>query len=499
MTVVARWEWRIFGDGFGAAERRLTNATPGRIEDSDEVYVVALGSDASVKLRDGRVDAKRLLRVDRDGLEQWTPVLKATFPLTPPDVATVLELLGASPVARAMTTQEDFLALVEAHPDLTAVPVHKHREHYTFAGCMAESSELRTAAGAIRTLAVEAPDPGRVSAAVGALGLDGRPVVSVPRALKALIGFGASRAAVIDIGTNSVKFHVGQRASDGHWETIVDRAELTRLGEGLAEAGALTPTAIERTAAALTAMAEEARRLGASRIAAVGTAGLRIAPNADDFVEHMRDRAGVTIEILPGEEEARLAYLAALADLDIRGEVLGVFDTGGGSTQVTFSRGARVYERFSVNVGAVRLTERYGLHTRITGQALGVALRTIEEELSLLRERPAPDAVVGMGGAVTNLAAVAHGLEAYDPAVIHGTVLTRAEVERQIELYRVRSAQARERIVGLQPARAEVILAGACVVRTVLMLLDAEQLTVSDRGLRHGVIAERFGRVPVRA
>ena len=98
-----------------------------------------------------------------------------------------------------------------------------------------------------------------------------------------------------------------------------------------------------------------------------------------------------------------------------------------------------------------------------------------------------------MGGAVTNLAAVKHGLATYDPDVVQGTVLDRAEIDRQIELYRSRRSDERREIVGLQPKRAEVILAGACIVRTVMELLGQETLTVSDRGLRHGLLVERFG------
>ena len=98
-----------------------------------------------------------------------------------------------------------------------------------------------------------------------------------------------------------------------------------------------------------------------------------------------------------------------------------------------------------------------------------------------------------MGGAVTNITAVKHGLAVYDPDVVQGTVLDRAEIDRQIELYRSRDAEARREIVGLQPKRADVILAGACIVRTVMDILGAESLTVSDRGLRHGLLVERFG------
>ena len=101
-----------------------------------------------------------------------------------------------------------------------------------------------------------------------------------------------------------------------------------------------------------------------------------------------------------------------------------------------------------------------------------------------------------MGGAITNLAAVKHELAPYDPNVVQGAVLDRREIDRQIEIYRTRTAEQRREIVGLQPARAEVILAGACIVRTVLALLGRESLTVSDRGLRHGLLVERFGVMP---
>ena len=98
-----------------------------------------------------------------------------------------------------------------------------------------------------------------------------------------------------------------------------------------------------------------------------------------------------------------------------------------------------------------------------------------------------------MGGAITNLVAVQHELATYDPEVVQGAELDRAEIDRQIELYRTRSADQRREIVGLQPKRAEVILAGSCIVRTVLAKLGKESLTVSDRGLRHGLLVERFG------
>jgi exopolyphosphatase/guanosine-5'-triphosphate,3'-diphosphate pyrophosphatase len=146
-----------------------------------------------------------------------------------------------------------------------------------------------------------------------------------------------------------------------------------------------------------------------------------------------------------------------------------------------------------VNVGAVRYTERFGLDGAVEASVVDEALAAIAADLSALDNRPAPDALVGMGGGITNITAVKHELATYDPDRVHGTVLDKAELERQIELYRSRDADARRSIVGLQPKRAEVILAGACIVWTVMDRLGKDALTVSDRALRHGVLAERFG------
>ena len=302
-----------------------------------------------------------------------------------------------------------------------------------------------------------------------------------------------TRYAVIDVGTNSVKFHVGEKHVDGTWAAIIDRAEVTRLGEGLeASGGAFTPDAMERTAAAIGEMAAEARREGAVALAAVGTMGVRTARNSDEFIASVARRCGVRIEVIPGTEEARLAYLAVKSGLGLGVGSMVIFDTGGGSTQFTFGRGSTVTEQFSLNVGAVRIAERFALAGAVSHADLERAMDAIGAEFSRLESAGSPDALVGMGGAVTNLTAVMLALRVYDPEAVQGASLTGHEVDRQIELYRSHSTEERRRIIGLQPKRAEVILAGACIVRSVMRLLRKEQLTVSDRGLRHGLLVDRF-------
>jgi len=299
---------------------------------------------------------------------------------------------------------------------------------------------------------------------------------------------------VIDVGTNSVKFHVGEREPDGTWRTVADRAEVTRLGEGLDETGKLGAEPIARTADAIAGMVDEARQDGAEEIAAVGTAGMRIASNSSELIDAVRERTGVEIEVIPGEEEARLAYVAATSGLGISDGKLVVFDTGGGSSQFTFGAPGRIEEQFSVNVGAARFTEQFGLDRAVSPEIVADAKAAIGNDLARLDGRGRPDLLVGMGGGITNMAAVKHGLERYDPDVVQGTELDTGEIDRQIELYRTRSADERREIAGLQPKRAEVMLAGACIVRTVLGKLDRDSLVVSDRGLRHGLIVERFGK-----
>jgi exopolyphosphatase / guanosine-5'-triphosphate,3'-diphosphate pyrophosphatase len=493
--IVPRWEWRTFGEDFGDAEAAFAAMAPDQVVESTELYLLSAAEGADVvKVRDDLMDIKQLQAVNDDGLEQWTPVLKATFPLSAAELRAVTDALRVTPPpGRDEVTLDALLEeLVGPHPELRAVPLHKRRVRYRLHGCMAELTEVRTDRAVTRTIAVESEDPALVMAALDEVGLAPRPNVNYGRGLKVLERFGAERYAVIDVGTNSVKFHIGERSADGSWRTVVDRAEVTRLGDGLRESGRLGAEPMARTAEAISAMAEEARRQRVGAIAAVGTAGLRIAPNAQDFVRDVQRRSGVLIEVISGEDEARLAYRAATSALPV-GETSVVFDTGGGSSQFTFGHRDRVDERFSVEVGAVRFTEQFGLDGVVSPETLSAALAAISADLGRLDDRATPETLLAMGGAVTNLAAVSHGLATYDPDVVQGTVLDRAEIDRQIELFGSRTADERREIAGLQPARAEVILAGACIVRTVLEKLGKDSLTVSDRGLRYGVLAERFG------
>ncbi len=493
--IVARWEWRTFGPRLAAADEIVPGLTPTGVQVSDELYLLSEAGD-NVKIRADLLDIKALRAIDHHGLQQWEPVLKAAFPLDAADVASTFAALRQPPPTAAQSTysQPELLEeLVDRGTAVRLVSANKRRVRYTYNECMVESTDIAVGDRRTRTLAIEAEDPAAVWATVTALGLGHRVNTSVPQGLLSLVSDERPRYAVIDVGTNSVKFHVGEQSNDGSWRSVLDRAELSRLGEGLSQSGMISPAALGRTTAAITTMVEEARQHHAQAIVAVGTAGLRAAGNRDDVVATIEAATGVTVDIISGEEESRLAYLAVRADLEAGDGALVVFDTGGGSTQFTFGHGAEVDDRFSVEVGAVRYTERFGLDTAVSNETLRAAIEAITSDLTRLEGMPAPAALVGMGGAMTNITAVKLGLAPYDPDAVHGATLERADIDRQIEMYRTRDLEARRTIVGLQPKRADVILAGACIVRTVMALLEQHTVTVSDRGLRHGLLRERFG------
>jgi exopolyphosphatase/guanosine-5'-triphosphate,3'-diphosphate pyrophosphatase len=494
-AVTPRWEWRAFARRFLTAEDVFAGLAHDPASESEELYLLSDG-DANVKVRDDLMDVKVLREVDDAGLERWEPVMKEPFPLSAGAVARVFDALGHP----APTHSDDPFALdrfldelVRPHDAVRAVRVAKRRTRYSLAGCMAEMTEVQAEGRSTTTVAIESERAHDVIQAVRQAGLDGYVNTSYPKGLRALIDDEPERYAAIDIGTNSVKFLIAEIDDAGASRRVVDRAEVTRLGQGRGADGRIADEPLERTASAIGDMLEEARRQGCRAIVAVGTAAIRSAVNRDEVVAAIRARAGVTVEVLSGEEESRLGFLAVTSGLGVTEGSLAVFDTGGGSTEFTFGDDGQIDERFSLDVGAASYTERFGLDGAVDLDALRDARAAIAGDLARIDGRPTPDTLVGMGGAVTNMVAVQHALTTYDPDVVQGATLQRAEVERQIEVYRSKNDEDRRSITGLQPNRASVILAGACIVASVMEQLRKDSLTASDRGLRHGLLAERFG------
>ncbi len=238
-TIIPRWEWRTFGTRFGAADVVFRALTPTGIQESDELYLLS-GVGDNVKVRDDLMDIKVLKEVNADGLEQWTPVMKAGFPLPAAEVTKVFEALRREVphLAREAYTLDQFVdELVPTADGLRTVTVHKRRVRYMIGGCISELSDVSAAGKETATVAIESEDAAAVIAAVRSIGLGDYVNTSYPRGLADLIDGTPQRFAVIDVGTNSIKFHLAERHADGTWKTLADRSEVTRIGEGLEDTG----------------------------------------------------------------------------------------------------------------------------------------------------------------------------------------------------------------------------------------------------------------------
>ena len=300
------------------------------------------------------------------------------------------------------------------------------------------------------------------------------------------------KLAVIDIGTNSIKFCVAQKAADGTLDVLKDANDIVRLGEGLRETGLISPEALERNAQSVAQFAQQAKDLGVDEVFAVGTMALRTAKNTQDFINRVSELCGLTVKVLPGDEEARLAYLAVLSGLPIQKGELVIFDTGGGSTEFIFGQGKALDRRFSVNLGAVPITEKHFADDPVKAGSVQAALADIKAVFDEAKVQGHPTQIVGMGGTVTSMGAVKHKMTSYDPDVIQGSTMTAVDIDEQIADYSARTIEERRQIIGLQPKRADVILAGACILKDILTRFDAKDFIISDRGLRHGLLFDSF-------
>jgi len=300
------------------------------------------------------------------------------------------------------------------------------------------------------------------------------------------------RYGSIDIGSNSVLLLVAEQAPDGGLRTVDDRTTTTRLSEGLAGSGVLSDAAMARTRDVVVDYVAAARAAGAEAIVAGGTAPLRMASNAKDFVDAVQAACGLHVETLSGEEEAALTFAAARASFPPETERVLVADIGGASTELVPAVAGRAVGRSSLPIGAVRLTERFLATDPPTPTERDALAAHAEALLRPALAAPSAELVVGGGGTLTTMAAVHHSLDPYAAEVVEGTRLTREDVAVQVARYAARTVAARREIVGLAPARADVILAGALVAQAILAASGASTLLVTARGVRHGLWLREF-------
>jgi len=298
-----------------------------------------------------------------------------------------------------------------------------------------------------------------------------------------------ARVACIDIGTNSVLLLIAEQSPRGPI-ALVEQATITRLGQGVDRTGQLTPEACERTLACLRAYAASIAEHGVTRVVAVGTSAMRDASNGAEFRARAAKLLGTEPQVISGDEEAELTFAGALSGLEVTGPLL-VFDVGGGSTEIIVGESAQARARVtlarSLNVGSVRLFERFLAHDPPTTEECEAVRNHVAGELANYGPIPNQKTLVGVAGTVTTLAAIDLKLEPYDAARVHGARLSARRVREIAGDLSLLSTAARKRLAGLAPERADVIVAGALLVHEVLLWAQCEELLVSDRGVRWGL------------
>ncbi|MCL6550863.1 MAG: Ppx/GppA family phosphatase [Acidothermus cellulolyticus] len=301
-----------------------------------------------------------------------------------------------------------------------------------------------------------------------------------------------ARAAAIDCGTNSLRLLIAD-VDGGQMRELVRRMRIVRLGAGVDRSRRLDPAAVQRTLEVCREYAAEIRHLGAEVLRFAATSATRDAANRDEFFRGVRDILGVEPEVISGDEEARLSFLGATHDLSGLTGVPAPFlvvDIGGGSTEFVLGT-AEPEAAVSVNIGCVRLTERHVRHDPPTAAEIEALRRDVEQGLDeAARVVPLQTAatVVGLAGSVTTVAALALGLDTYDPRRVHHARIP-ADVVHEIteDLLRSTRAERAARAV-IHPGRVDVLAAGAVILDAVLTRAHADAVLASEHDILDGLV-----------
>lgn len=295
--------------------------------------------------------------------------------------------------------------------------------------------------------------------------------------------------ASLDLGTNSTRVLVA-RPVGGRLETLDRRNTITRLGQGVGTTGRLGDEAVERTLACLRSYREVLDAHGVERLRAAATSAARDAANREAFFDAVEEVVGVRPELLSGEEEGHLSFVGATGELDPSLGPFLVVDIGGGSTEFIVGR-EEVEGVTSVDVGCVRLTERFLEHDPPLPEELSACISYTDAFLDdVVREVPAVTGartLVGLAGTVTTVAAVEIGLETYDRDRIHHFRLTRDAAEDVFRTLATEALADRVHNPGLEPARADVIVGGCCVLVAVFRRFGFDEMIVSEADILDGL------------
>lgn len=297
--------------------------------------------------------------------------------------------------------------------------------------------------------------------------------------------------ASIDVGTNTVRLLIGE-VTDGRVVPERYRRAITRLGGGFSREKGLTPAAMSRTLEALQGFAEEIRSEGVQSVRAVGTEALRKAPNGGQFAEKVETQTGLLLEIIDGNEEARLTSAGVLAALSPQPDQCLIFDIGGGSTEFILAEGGRVSFHKSYPLGVVRLAEDVSSteeQTRVVKAIIDELVHDLAANGCKLNKEK-NFALVGTAGTVTTLAAVDMEMEDYDWRRVNNYRLERQELTEIYQRLLDLSPEEREEVPGMEKGRGDLIIPGISVVLELLAKIDCSFLIVSDFGLLEGALIE---------
>ncbi len=307
---------------------------------------------------------------------------------------------------------------------------------------------------------------------------------------------GRERLAALDVGSNSIRLLVAEYDTVAGLTVVDEVKDQPRLARGLANTGRLDPEAMDRALAGLSRMRAVCQRRGVRRIAAVATSAVREAENGEEFVQRVRDELGIPLRIIDAETEADLSWRSVTHHFRLEGSRTLVADIGGGSLELISAVDGLVEQTVSLPLGAVRVTEQYlpgKKDTRTEIEALRTVVRKQLRKALPWREWSNP-VVIGSGGSFTNLGRMAIGRRGLPvPDSIHGTMVPTGEVEQLLEWLSTRTPEQRRSIVGLNPERSDIILAGLAVTAELLDAADARGVTVSAFGLREGLLLEMAG------
>jgi exopolyphosphatase/guanosine-5'-triphosphate,3'-diphosphate pyrophosphatase len=299
------------------------------------------------------------------------------------------------------------------------------------------------------------------------------------------------RVAGIDCGTNSIRLLIADIGDDGRLRDVVRRMEVVRLGEGVDRTGRLADAALERTRTALADYTAQIRREGAEAVRMVATSASRDAANAADFTAMVETVLGQAPEVITGDEEARLSFTGAVATLPAHAGQRMLIDIGGGSTEFVRGTGSDVLAAISMDVGCVRMTERHLRSDPPRPDEIDAAVADVtglvDRGLAVADADRDATELVAVAGTATTIAGIALGLPAYDADAIDGSRLSYEQVAKVTADLAAADHAARLAIPVMHPGRADVIVGGALVLRTVMERSGIDSVLISEHDILDGI------------